>query len=652
MPLHPHSPHYTSTQSLGAYHSGDYSALGKSPSLPGSAAAVQPPPKSRWGLGSRRSKPSSPAYPPDSFMMNGPGYVKTNGPAPSRVKSLFQRNKQPKTFTCKGISSSDYFAANHNSTDLSDSAVPTPPPSESAGSPQDTIAPTLARQLSNGRSRSNTQPPPMVSPPVSPYYPPPPPSPALTRSAEPDFSVITLRRRIPLSSLPAPLPQSGQPLLRKPAELTARQHRNIDLTEALPDSAPSPRGSAFPDHIIPAADGSGPGRVASLLRRVGSVNNVRTSALPTSSAPLAVNTAVRPTVTAGVAPIPQGFKEGDDIPLSALWSMMKGSNSNPNTLPKSPLRLPRTPRSSTDSHRSNLNMSAASLHTGTNAKPPGLIPPGGRQGLAPSYSGLAANSSGGPGPPPLSTHLAPRQIAHMARPRGLRPAESAAPALATPETSPTQLVAPDSLESPISPGSPTPADRATAAITASARRRAHSRPVPPPLTLPTPEQDFHLSSAGPLSAPFAHPGYGATLPNGTMMPELPDTAVTLSSPTSSLRSRPSISSAASTATFEASTPQTAIYPSHSHNASSGHASGNSGSSSTWKSTKGNRPTSSASYSSLQSPHKQTVQFSHTNDDKIRDTIRQQLLDEATFDAMLKKSKFTLKVSLTPQNYAS
>ncbi|KAJ1991526.1 hypothetical protein H4R33_001320 [Dimargaris cristalligena] len=719
MPLYQSQPHqasYSSTQSLGTYYANDLSPSEKSTfSLTGSPNSPAPPAKSKWGV---FANPASRPPPPT-----------TNSSRPSKVRQLFHRNKPPKTFTYKGISSADYFAAHPDiqeeeprvSTPPTPSAivaqpVPTPPPSEATDSPREFPIPPHPRDCvapppALTRTRSSTQPS-MATPPISPRL--PPPSAGLLRTPEPaDPSVITLRKRVPLSSLPAPVLHSNQPLLRKPIAAAPRATRNIDLTEALPDTAPSPRGSMFPDHILtlPSTTPGEPRRIMSVLRRVGSVKElvspskgpVAPLAIDTDCKPPSIPVQRRPTSVTNpfasalsspspspnstpdditrsssslnpphpAAPLPAGFKEGDDIPLSALWSMMNVARSHINVLPKSPMRLPRSPRSSTESYRSShLNMSSSSLHT----PPANLLGKSssalmvGRHTKSPSYSSTppTAGSRGG-GPPPNLT----------GRSRLLPPSEPTTSVSTLANHTP--VLGP--VTTPLTPAtSPPPTQLRTPGpqsfTTATSRRRAQSRPVPPPLNLPPhpTDLDYPLSSTvapGPQSAPLVPPFQGGGYPSrmAAVLPPNPqvvcgiqepaDSTRTLSnstshqntspsatippssmqSPTLSVHSRPSLSSSISTMTYVASPSQ----PAHR----------DIGGSASRRSHTRSRPTSSASFSSTtQSPHKQLVQFSAMDDDRIRDNIRMQLLDETTFDAMLKKSKFTLKVSLTPQSYAS
>ncbi|KAJ1655629.1 hypothetical protein IWQ61_004644 [Dispira simplex] len=797
MSLRQRSPFFNSTQSLGTYNDrgvvpgvygrpGDMSFGLHSPGLE--------PPKNRWGVLPKRSKnPKSATF--VEPLPSGVGYVKTVGPKPSKVKTLFGRNKPPKSFSYKGVSSAEYFA-NHPGEEGGNTTqrtrVPTPPSSEATESPQQfplqsplphtasirskpPVPPVVPKPVvvpvPQGRLRSNTQPAGMLSPPLSPNsnaqvgyanpkalasppllpLPPPPHYESATaraqaklalaaastvvadpvesvpnsvalvpshispgiRAVDEDMSVITLRKRVPLSSLPSPLTAPAISHQRKSPTNGIRMKKNIDLSEALISTMTTGHeeetlGSGVkPNNCLWRSSSNrslkhvitGPSESSSLeepflrprspnpatLGKSGLLSPSPLSGPPatkvaevgtTSFARNRDSTASAHPSTGGTKLLPSGFKAGDDIPLSALWTLMNEARSgqvSASSSVKSLLRAGRPPlRTSSESCRTNPNASSTSLHslTGVAVRSASLGTPASasRHLSMQSPVGTAFSSTSPPhsGPPPISTHLAPRLPPHLARKRSLRNlsqgsrvssasshvSDSGVPATTGESVqSSTQLQPHPSHTCTSSNSQASPTEQVSESHAAtfgfnsggtpSARRRAQSRPVPPPLDLTPalPESVENMRMPPPLqSAPTSYPG--TTLSNQNQWarskassamvdPNSPE----MCSPTSSVRSRPSVSSSSTTATCVAS-------PSPAHPHSSG-VLGNG----LWR--KSNRPISSASYNGT---HKPPAQYSPWEDDRVRDEIRQQLRDEEAFDAMLKKSKFTLKVSLTPQTH--
>ncbi|KAJ1975666.1 hypothetical protein H4R34_004254 [Dimargaris verticillata] len=767
MPLKSRSPYFTSTQSLGHYSSTDYGAYSNQPRSP----------HSPWGFGSKPSKDAM--YPARlDLLPQGPAYIKPKISAQSKIKALFHRSKPPKTFTHKGISSTEYFAT-HSSTEplesdslhrvpstalsVQSSAPPTPkiapdtpnvsPPK--APNPIPSLVPDSpppASHAHQGRARSNTQPAPMVTPPETPCLPHAGLTAPLPITAEYDPTVITLRKRLPLPANMVVAAPSARTLRRAPSQSSTRPKPALDLSqplapvkppaayyqsatrhsgtlslESLPGTTPTKTTTDVPKSVPssprtitppePRADKRSQLYIDTSrdapLSRTGmhldqAPNTNHSSAATVSSSHSSSSGYVSPCTSQESAsedyaaareshgrgmptPLPAGFKEGDDIPLSALRSVMSAVRSASGGLGKpSALRPIRTPRSSNESSTPNFSASASSLHSIHSAKsgnPVGAL-------VGPRHTPRASPPSTNPfsaGSPVLGLASAP--VPHSAtttgprvergglppvlnRTRSLSPEEAPGqPFRRGPaETSihPTSGLTPSRRLTPLArmpshdqypPGTPSSTFSQRHHTVALARLAARpNRPVPPPLNLPAPSADHEFpdpktlepSHLGPLSAPATAPrspysAHFAKMP----LPQSTSIATTTTSagsqeldssqtpPVWGLHRLPSLHRSTSIASTK-STASAMVPLTNMPNASTQTLNRSS--------QRGARPVSSNSFTAGQvaaSSHKMAVQFSPVNDNAVRDTIRQQLLDESTFDAMIKKSKFTLKVSLTP-----
>ncbi|KAJ1970654.1 hypothetical protein H4R35_005739 [Dimargaris xerosporica] len=757
MPLKSHSPYFTSTQSLGHYSSTDYGAYSNQPRSP----------HSPWGFG---SKPSRDALYPSrlDLLPQGPAYIKPKTSAQSKIKALFHRNRPPKTFTHKGISSAEYFAthpspeplgpdslsrAPSTAPSVQPSAPPTPTviPDDTDLSPPKMPSPIptpipeplpSASHAHQGRARSNTQPAPMVTPPETPCLPHAglvAPQPLLS---EYDPTVITLRKRLVLPANMVVAPSSTRTLRRAPSQSNARAKPALDLSQPLAPASPPAtqyqssvlRSETASLDSLPGVDSTKaatdiPKSVPNSPRTItppeprtdkrsqlyidtsrdvpsaragihlgltpdtnhSSVATINSSSTSASSGYVSPCTsqesanddyavAREPHGRGMPTPLPAGFKEGDDIPLSALRSVMSAVRSASGSHGKaSTLRPIRTPRSSNESSTLNFSASASSLHSihSVKASNPAGAPVGPRHiprasppnpkpfstatsvlGPAPVTTPPLATTTGHRGergkggpPPPLNRTRSLSPDEGRSQPFHRRPVEPSAHLASglTPSRRLTPLAhVPSHDQSP--PGTPNSALSHRHHVVAPTRLAPRSnRPVPPPLELPAPPADHGIvdhkplepSQPGPLSAPATAPRSPYSAHFATMPHHQPTTMTAAPASSGSQESGPSLhrstSIASTKSTASAMVPLTNLPNASTQTLNRSFQ-------------RGARPLSSNSFTVGQTAansHKMAVQFSPVNDNAVRDTIRQQLLDENTFDAMIKKSKFTLKVSLTP-----